>query len=94
MRILVTLFASALASIAVSGVQAQSPAGGPVSVTVDNFKRAESDLYFSRIVKDSGGTGKFLHRREPARIDDQTVIRLNRDTLYSSAMFDLATRGR
>jgi hypothetical protein len=33
--------------------------------------------------------GKFVHRREPAGIDNQTVIRLNRDTLYSSAVFDL-----
>ena len=40
-------------------------------------------------VKDSGGFGKFDHRREPAAIDNQTVIRLNRDTLYSSAVFDL-----
>jgi hypothetical protein len=36
-----------------------------------------------------GGLGKFLHRREPASIDQQTVIRLNRDTLYSSGVFDL-----
>jgi hypothetical protein len=50
--------------------------------------RAESDLYFSNIVKD-GGFGKFLHRREPAAIDKQTIIRLNRDTLYSAAIFDL-----
>jgi len=57
-------------------------------VTVDNFVRAESDLYFSNIVKD-GGFGKFSHRREPAAIDNQTVIRLNRDTLYSAAIFDL-----
>ena len=34
-------------------------------------------------------SGKFLHRREPAAIDNQTVIRLNRDTLYSAAVFDL-----
>ena len=40
-------------------------------------------------MKDSGAIGKFLHRREPAPIDNQTVIRLNRDTLYSSAVFDL-----
>ncbi len=40
------------------------------------------------MVKD-GAFGKFLHRREPAGIDSQTVIRLNRDTLYSSAVFDL-----
>ena len=36
-----------------------------------------------------GGLGKFVHRREPAAIDNQTVIRLNRDTLYSAAVFDL-----
>lgn len=89
MKIVLTLIVSVLASGATGSAQAQSPAGGPVSVTIDNFKRAESDLYFSRIVQDSGDTGKFLHRREPAQIDDQTVIRLNRDTLYSSAIFDL-----
>jgi hypothetical protein len=68
---------------------AQAAGGGPVPVTVDNFIRAESDLYFAGLLKDSGGIGKFNHRREPARIENQTVIRLNRDTLYSSALFDL-----
>jgi hypothetical protein len=68
---------------------AQSSPANTVPVTVDNFIRAESDLYFGGILKDGGGIGKFLHRREPARIDNQTVIRLNRDTLYSSALFDL-----
>jgi hypothetical protein len=67
---------------------AQTPVGNVVPVTVDNFIRAESDLYMRNIVKD-GGFGKLLHRREPATIDNQTVIRLNRDTLYSSAVFDL-----
>ena len=51
-------------------------------VTPENFVRAESDLNFRNIVKD-GGFGKFNHRRELASIDNQTVIRLNRDTLYS-----------
>jgi hypothetical protein len=69
--------------------EAQSPSASTVPVTVDNFTRAESDLYFGGLLKDSGAIGKFLHRREPARIDNQTVIRLNRDTLYSSAVFDL-----
>src|ERR1700729_1038625 len=75
--------------LAAASAQAPSPAGGTLPVTVDNFIRAESDLYFAGLLKDSGGIGKFLHRREPARIDNQTVIRLNRDTLYSSAVFDL-----
>ena len=30
-----------------------------VPVTVDNFIRAESDLYFRGILKDSGAIGKF-----------------------------------
>lgn len=64
------------------------PQGSTTPVTPDNFARAESDLYFGNIVKD-GGLGKFVHRREPAAIDNQTVIRLNRDTLYSAAVFDL-----
>lgn len=62
--------------------------GKPVRVTVDNFRRAETDTYFARFVKD-GGFGKFHHERELAEIDRQTVIRLNRDTLYSFGVFDL-----
>jgi hypothetical protein len=57
-------------------------------VTPQNFVRAESDLNFRNIVKD-GGFGKFNHRREVASIENQTVIRLNRDTLYSAGVFDL-----
>ncbi len=61
-----------------------------VPVTVDNFVRAESDMYMAGILKDSGGQlGRFNHRREVADVDHQTVIRLNRDTIYSSALFDL-----
>lgn len=70
------------------GAAAQVPSTTSVPVGADNFIRAESDLYMGNMVKD-GSLGKFLHRREPASIDDQTVIRLNRDTLYSAAVFDL-----
>jgi hypothetical protein len=59
-----------------------------VPVTIDNFTRAESDLYMSRTAK-QGGFGKFEHNRTPTPIDNQPVIRMNRDTLYSSAVFDL-----
>jgi hypothetical protein len=84
-----TMLAATFAILAaVSPVVAQSPSGGAIPVGVDNFPRAESDLYFGSMVKDDA-LGKFLHRREPAAIDNQTVIRLNRDTLYSSAVFDL-----
>src|SRR5882724_1972827 len=89
-RLVIYLLGIAFTSI--TTVQAQSPSppagGNAIPVTVDNFVRAESDLYFGTMVKD-GAFAKFLHRREPAAIDNQTVIRLNRDTLYSSAVFDL-----
>lgn len=75
----ITLGALLLATVA---------SAAPVPVTVDNFPRAESDLYMSKTVAD-GGLGKLHHNREPASIDNQTVIRLNRDTLYSFAVFDL-----
>jgi len=65
-----------------------SPAAGAVPVTVENFSRAESDLYFGNSVAD-GGFGKLHHFREPMPIDAQRVIRANRDTLYSSGVFDL-----
>ena len=68
---------------------AHAQSAGSVPVTVDNFARAESDLYMGNGVKDAGGVGKLHHVREPAPIDHQTVIRMNRDTLYSSMVFDL-----
>jgi hypothetical protein len=76
---LVIVFVSALSATA----QEQA-----IRVTVDNFKQAESDYYFAKFEKD-GGFGKFSHERELADIDHQTVIRLNRDTLYSFGVFDL-----
>ena len=59
-----------------------------VLVSTDNFVRAESDLYFGNIVNDDG-FGKFFFLRELTPIDHQLVIRANRDTLYSAAVFDL-----
>lgn len=60
-----------------------------VPVTIENFVRAESDFYFAATIRNSDAFGKFGHNREPSPIDNQTVIRLNRDTLYSAAVFDL-----
>ena len=57
-------------------------------VDAHNFARAETDLYMRKTV-DDGGFGKFLHSREATPIDKQKVVRMNRDTLYSSAVFDL-----
>lgn len=59
-------------------------------VNVDNFARAESDMYFAKFVK-AGALGKFHFERELAPIDKQDVIRMNRDTLYGMAVLDLTS---
>lgn len=85
---LIALAALSLPAPLLAAKLVQSPAAPTVPVTVKNFPRAESDTYFAKFVKD-GGLGKFHHFREPTAIDKQDVIRMNRDTLYSSAVFDL-----
>lgn len=78
----------ALALSMVGVVSAQPVSDATIPVTVENFIRAESDLYMGKMVAD-GSLGRFVHSREPVSVDAQSVIRMNRDTLYSSAVFDL-----
>ncbi|WP_325435341.1 DUF1254 domain-containing protein [Pseudomonas nitroreducens] len=68
---------------------AQAPAlAAETTVTIDNFTRAESTRFFDLTVK-RGGFGKFVHNAALVPIDSQVIVRPNRDTLYSSAVFDL-----
>ena len=62
----------------------------PVIVNVENFVRAETAAQFDRVVENAGGVNRFFHLREPAPLDKQTVIRMNRDTIYSSALVDIS----
>jgi hypothetical protein len=62
----------------------------PTTVNVDNFVRAETDRMFAGIQADAGGVNSFQHNRAPAPVDRQTVIRMNRDTLYSFAIADIS----
>lgn len=57
-------------------------------VTADNFTRAETDTYFAGFVKE-GAFARLDHKRELINVDHQTVVRPNRDTLYSMGVFDL-----
>jgi len=60
-----------------------------IPVNVDTFARAETHRMMRDLQENAGGVNRFLHNRTPAPIDAQTVIRLNRDTLYSFAVVDL-----
>jgi hypothetical protein len=79
-----------IAIIALALTWAMSPvlAQTPVPVTADNFVRAETHMYFNNSVSQDGFS-KLHHNRELLPIDHQTVIRGNRDTLYSTGVFDL-----
>ncbi|KAA0105076.1 DUF1214 domain-containing protein [Mycolicibacterium sp. P1-5] len=59
-----------------------------IDVNPDNFIRAESDMYFGHAVAE-GGFGTFHHDRELSPPEVRRVVRQNRDTLYSVAVFDL-----
>lgn len=59
-------------------------------VSVDNFVRAESNRMFAAIVRQGGGGGNWAHGFTPTPIDEQTIVRMNRDTLYSAAVVDIS----
>ena len=61
-----------------------------VHVNVDNFREAETARMFDDILKLSGRINKWFHYRQPTSVDNQPVIRMNRDTLYSSAQVDIS----
>lgn len=80
-----TLTAASVALLLMSGA---ASGADPIKVTPDNFVRAESDMYMAASSGEAG-LGKLFHRREPFDVKHQTVVRGNRDTLYSSGVFDL-----
>ena len=60
------------------------------NVNVKTLARAETDIAIQKMYALTGGYGKFYHLRTPTPLDMQTVIRMNRDVLYSSVVFDLS----
>ncbi len=65
-------------------------AGGDEPVTLETFARAESDVAIKRVY-DEIGFGVLFHTRGLTPLDQQDVIRMNRDTLYSTAVLDLSS---
>ena len=61
-----------------------------VPVTVDNFRAAETAKMFVGFLAMSGGVNEWFHYREPTSVDAQPVIRMNRDTLYSTSVVDIS----
>ena len=61
-------------------------------VTAENYIRAETDFAFADFQRNAGNRiNTFYYITEPTPLDEQPVVRMNRDTLYSAAVVD--TRG-
>ena len=61
-------------------------------VNVANFVRAETDHMFRTNMKMAGvKIGSVTHLRAPTTPDNQPVIRMNQDTLYSATVLDLSS---
>lgn len=61
-----------------------------IPVTLDNYRFAESDVAFDNITK-FVGTNQFLHFPVDAfDLENQTVVRMNRDTIYSAAILNVS----
>jgi hypothetical protein len=63
------IFGYICAPSATGAVQAQDNSPATVPVTVENFIRAETDLYFSAVALKEGGFGKFEHHREVSDVN-------------------------
>ncbi len=61
-----------------------------IGVNVDNFVRAETDRMFAALSSAAGSRTEWTHFRAPTPLDNQTIIRMNRDTLYSYAILDIS----
>jgi hypothetical protein len=61
-----------------------------IDVNVDNYVDAETAFQFDRVAFMAGGVNTWVHNRQPTPIDQQNVIRMNRDTLYSFAIVDIS----
>jgi hypothetical protein len=83
-----TLTLAAAAAVMATAVQAE-----PIIVTEENFARAYTNLRFAAIIERAGGLNTFLKMPVPSSDPaEQFVVRMNRDTAYSTSVFDLSSR--
>ncbi|WFB35841.1 DUF1214 domain-containing protein [Kiritimatiellota bacterium B12222] len=79
-----------IAPLTVSAAETTASSDAKIVINVDNFNKAQTDLNYEAILKQSGGINKIHHNRAPTAIAKQNVIRMNRDTLYSMSIIDIS----
>ena len=97
-RLTLTALAIGAVSAWLAAVQLTSDAqarenASAVVVTPEAYCRAETDRTFYNATKLAGGVNRFFHFRTVTPLDNQTVVRMNRDTLYSPAVVDTSKGG-
>ncbi len=87
----VNSFGAVLAATLLVAMASPVPAAeGPVTVNVENYARAETDMQIGRMLKMNSAVNSWTHNRKPTPLDKQLVIRMNRDTIYSFAIVDIS----
>jgi len=87
---LLTSSALGFAGLAAYATSESATEGEMIPVSLENYKIAESDLAFHNVTK-FVGTNKFLHFPvEKFDLKNQTVVRMNRDTIYSGAIVNVS----
>jgi hypothetical protein len=71
----------------VGHIQAQESS---TEVNVLNYVRAKTAFHFDRVLMRSGSVNRLGHVRQPIPLNQQNSRRMNRDTLYSSAVIDIS----
>jgi len=83
-----TLISTAIAAVLLS----TNATAAPTIVTQDNFPQAYTSMRFDAIIKKAGGVNTFFEMPVPSSIpEEQFVVRMNRDTFYSTAIVDMSS---
>lgn len=81
---------SATTPVSMDSVPKASVQAATIKVTPENFIRAETDRMFYNIEHLPGsGINKFYHFATVTPLNQQTVVRMNRDVLYSGAIVNV-----
>ncbi|MDM0037328.1 DUF1254 domain-containing protein [Variovorax sp. J22P271] len=77
-----------LVLVAGAAAHAQVASAPSTVVTRETYVRAETDRSFFNFYKLAGGVNRFYFIRTPTPLDKQSVVRMNKDTLYAAAVVD------
>ena len=87
MFVSIMLLAIGVSPLAAQGKTASDPKTVPL--TLEQFPIAETHFMMQLELDSHDSFGKWYHARGFTPIDKQNVVRMNRDTLYSSSVLDL-----